>query len=118
MKLEKNVINEQDFSYNWKKKRQAKSFISQIGFLFHKWAIILGETEKNDINGQETTVDSIFISFPTYLPPCLQFSTLFSIFTAWKMFRKRCVNSIPNKYCGNKQLFAIRNKNIALCIIQ
>ena len=61
MTLGKNVINGQDSFQDWKDKRQAKGFISQIGFLFHKWAIILGETAKNDINGQETTVDSIFI---------------------------------------------------------
>ena len=113
-----NAINEQDSACDWKKKKWWNNFTLWIGFLFHKCPGIFSKRENYDINDKEIVVDSILISFQTYLPRGLQFSTLFSIFTAVEMFRKKCVNSIPYKWCDNKQLFTIENRNIALYVIQ
>ena len=91
-------------------KRRDKQKILHRGFvfLFHKWARIFWKRENNDINGQEIEVDSIFMSFQTYLPGSLQFSSLFSIFTVVKMFRKRY---------GTKPSYSEFEKNICLQLV-
>lgn len=96
-KWQLNPINEADLDVNTKNNTQANNSTIVIAISCHIWQIILGKRENNVINDQETAVDSFFMSSPTYPLRCLRFSTLFSIFTMWKMFRKSFIDERKSK---------------------